>query len=711
MKIDEKGENTLTNFSAFKRAGKVIETDHNPLYLEVQLEFSTSKPERVEFFQFKNLDSQLLFKRLTTETSEFTNCFDDNAPLEVQAKKWRKTLTSFFHKSFKKVRILNKTKKKNSKLFSLMEARSKLKKKKELDEREEEEINNLEALISEECEEENRNIVMDNFNNMNGADGNLNHQGVWKAKKKFFPKTKTNIPVGKTNLKGQMITNPEELKDLYLETFKFRLRKRPVKPGYEDLLEKQEKLFNLRLEMAKKQKSPAWKMSDLEEAIQSLKAGKCRDPEGLIREIFKENVMGENLKKSMLILYNKIREEGKLPDFMRLTNISDNIRGLMFSLESDRRIFLVSIVRTILMKMIYRRKYDVIDSNMSDSNIGARKRKNIRNHIFVVNSVIHDVLSKKSNKPIDIMVMDYKQMFDSECLFECLNDLYEAGVTDGDLALIYDANRESSVAVNTPNGMSRRATFKETVMQGDVLAPLISSLQVDTIGKECLEDGKHLYYFKDKVPIPPLGMVDDLFAISTCGFRTTMMNQFLNTKTAMKKLQFGTSKCIKLHVGKTCSLTLCHDLHVDGWKLQVETDDTGKCVQKESYGGLEKMEEHEDQVYLGDVISADGSHVKNVQTRKNKGLGIISQIMDILESTFFGKYYSEVAMVLRSSLLLSSLLLNSEAWVNLTDKNIRSLEQTDELLLTRILGCDSNTSNVFKYMELGVYLTLFVTTR
>jgi hypothetical protein len=55
-------------------------------------------------------------------------------------------------------------------------------------------------------------------------------------------------------------------------------------------------------------------------------------------------------------------------------------------------------------------KYPIIEKSMSDSNIGARKQKNIRNHIFVVNSVIHDVLSKKSNKPIDIMVLDYKQM-------------------------------------------------------------------------------------------------------------------------------------------------------------------------------------------------------------------------------------------------------------------------------------------------------------
>ena len=105
---------------------------------------------------------------------------------------------------------------------------------------------------------------------------------------------------------------------------------------------------------------------------------------------------------------------------------------------------------------------------------------------------------------------------------------------------------------------------------------------------------------------------------------------------------------------------------------------------------------------IGDIISDDGKHDKNVQQRKNKGLGIISQVMQILESVFFGKYYFEVALVLRSSLLLSSMLLNSEAWVNLTDNNIRALEQTDEILLSKILDCEANTSNVVKYLELGV---------
>ena len=145
-----------------------------------------------------------------------------------------------------------------------------------------------------------------------------------------------------------------------------------------------------------------------------------------------------------------------------------------------------------------------------------------------------------------------------------------------------------------------------------------------------------------------------------------------NTKSSMKKLQFGTSKCVNLHVGKT----MCGDLYVDGWKLDVVTDtQSGECFRSERFGGQERMGVNEEQLYLGDIISADRRQDKNVLSRKNKSQGIINQIMEILKSVFFEKYYFEVALVLNSSLFLSSILLNSEAWVNLSDKNIRDSEK------------------------------------
>ena len=68
-------------------------------------------------------------------------------------------------------------------------------------------------------------------------------------------------------------------------------------------------------------------MQDLEDALKELKSGKCRDPDGLIREIFKEEVIGRDLKKSMLIMYNKIKKTRIFPEFMRKNKYLCNLQG------------------------------------------------------------------------------------------------------------------------------------------------------------------------------------------------------------------------------------------------------------------------------------------------------------------------------------------------------------------------------------------------
>ena len=74
------------------------------------------------------------------------------------------------------------------------------------------------------------------------------------------------------------------------------------------------------------------------------------------------------------------------------------------------------------------------------------------------------------------------------------------------------------------------------------------------------------------------------------------MNEYINIKSAQKRLQFGIAKCIKLHVGKTCNETLCKDLFLDDWKLKVErNDDTGEIAQAEYFGGVEKLTQKQEQ--------------------------------------------------------------------------------------------------------------------
>ena len=158
--------------------------------------------------------------------------------------------------------------------------------------------------------------------------------------------------------------------------------------------------------------------------------------------------------------------------------------------------------------MIYNDKYDIVDESMSDSNVGARKKKNIRNHIFILNGLINESIKKKI--PLDILIVDYRQCFDSLWLDECINDMFEAGIKDDKLSLIYKLNSSNQVAVKTPFGLTERKEVEKVVLQGEVFGPLECSITIDTFGKECLEEEKHLYIYKGVVGVPPLAMVDDV---------------------------------------------------------------------------------------------------------------------------------------------------------------------------------------------------------
>ena len=122
------------------------------------------------------------------------------------------------------------------------------------------------------------------------------------------------------------------------------------------------------------------------------------------------------------------------------------------------------------------------------------------------------------------------------------------------------------------------------------------------------------------------------------------------------------------------------------------------------------MEESETEKYLGDLISNDGKNEKNIKARKDKGQGIVDQIMSILESTVFGPFQFEVALTFRASLLLNGILTNSEAWYGLKTADVENLEQIDEQLLRRILEVGSGCPKEMLYLDTGTIPIRFIIT-
>ena len=83
---------------------------------------------------------------------------------------------------------------------------------------------------------------------------------------------------------------------------------------------------------------------------------------------------------------------------------------------------------------------------------------------------------------------------------ETANDIYEARVRDDNFVLIANSNKSCKIAVKTPWGsLTPRVEFKNIEMQGGVLTPLKCSVQMDTLGLECLSSVEHskiLYKYK-----------------------------------------------------------------------------------------------------------------------------------------------------------------------------------------------------------------------
>ena len=520
--------------------------------MEANLVFhKEQKHERFTVFNVKNKECQQIFLDYTTKTDIFTKCFEhSDQGIIVNFANWKLKFKKALYACFRKVRVTD-YKPNISKFDILMNEKKKLVKQKNVSSREEERIDEIDDNISKECSDLEFEKLVKVLGELETESGGTNSTNVWKEFRKAYPKKSRPVPTGVKNIQGKVITNPEEKKTITLNHFKHRMRKRPTHKEVSDIVKVQDKTFLMRIEHARKNKSEEFTMAELEKVLKNLKNDKSKDFNGYINELFKEGVAGKDLKQSLLMMFNQMKNELVIPECLRTAHVTIlHKKKCRLDLNNWRGIFVCSVLRTVLMKMIYERTYPKVEKNMTDSQIGARKNKSVRNHLFILNSILSDVMSSVRKEPIDLSIMDFKEMFDSEELSICLNALHDSEVQDDMLSLIFEANKTTFFSVKTPNGSTERAMVNNKILQGDVLAPLLSSNMVDkNIGLSAMISN-NVYLYKKKVKIPPLAMQDDIIGISNCGYKFNKLNSFINTRANIMGLQFGREKCQKMHVGK-----------------------------------------------------------------------------------------------------------------------------------------------------------------
>ena len=542
MIIDDERSHVLTKYT---KRGKTT-SDHNILFGKFNMTFNRNmtKP-RIEMFNFKNRENQETFLDETTATNNLSSSFRQGRSFLHNSNIFLKNLNDTFHTCFKKIRIIPGIRHSygQESLQELLKLKLTQKQTilncKDDIEREEikEKLKQTEKLLSEKFAAKTAEIIKEQVNEMRLADGKFSHAGFWKIKQKFSPRA-MDPPTAKKDEDGMLVTSPNLLKDLYLRTYKHRLRPRIIKNGLEDIFYLKTALWNSRLEELLSNKSKPWNMQDLEKVLKSLKNNKTRDPLGMINEVFKAGCAGADLKISLLELFNGIKENQSIPKYMDLSNITTIFKqnGSKLSLDSERGIFILTSFKRILDKLIYFDKFSDIDKNMSDSNIGSRKDRNIKNHLFMIYGIINSVI-RGDEDCIDIQISDIVKCFDGLWLKDCLNDVFNSvphAKRDDKLALLHKGNTRNMVAVKTAVGMTDRIDIPSIVQQGGTWGPGLCANNVDTLGKKCRDQDLHNYYYKKKSKVLIFSMCDDLNGVAKCVLESVALNAFITTQIELK---------------------------------------------------------------------------------------------------------------------------------------------------------------------------------
>ena len=236
----------------------------------------------------------------------------------------------------------------------------------------------------------------------------------------------------------------------YKEEFSYRLRNRKIEDGLEEFQGSLELLVSLYLEHAEKVRAQDnFTLEELLEIITKLERKKAPGLDGITTELLK--AAGTGLLEALLDIFNFMKNKVVVPhqwEQVLITTIYKR-KGKKKELVNYRGIFLTSVLCKIFEKLIKSRIDDILDQ-VSKFQGGGKTDRSPNDQLFLLRGALDHMSYLK--KTVYITLYDYQQAFDSLWLKDCILSLWNLGIRNSYLPLIYKLNERAVVTVNTPYG-------------------------------------------------------------------------------------------------------------------------------------------------------------------------------------------------------------------------------------------------------------------
>ena len=215
-------------------------------------------------------------------------------------------------------------------------------------------------------------------------------------------------------------------------------------------------------------------------------------------------------------------------------------KGTFRKLDNFRGIFLVPILSIIFEKLLKNRISYTLQQNISKFQNGGMKGKGVVDNLFILRGIINH--ANYLGKELWLTFYDIEKCFDSLWLENCINSLWDLGVKDDVLCLIYLMNINVTVTIKTPFGDTDPLFLSNFVKQGTVLGSVLNNCSLNKLSTDSIG------YNFGSVQIKSMEFVDDLEDPNGDKQSAQASNAILQVIQHEKLLTFSAEKCELLKI-------------------------------------------------------------------------------------------------------------------------------------------------------------------
>jgi hypothetical protein len=305
----------------------------------------------------------------------------------------------------------------------------------------------------------------------------------------------------------------------------------------------------------------------------------------------------------------------------------------------------------------------------------------------VVRSLI--ALRREEGEGCILTAVDIKKFFDKQSLSDAMQTLHKAKVNKTLYKVWYKLNEKTTIQVMTGAGLTARGLAGPVTGQGGGGAALVSALNLDR-GVEDYFSGSKDEECYGRVKLQPLIFVDDLIRGS-------------------KDINCMRAGCIKL------------DYVLKGKQLEAHPDKSGFLVfgsnkfmdmaehvifKAPVMMGSIVMTEKKSEKYLGDILCSEGlrASVKaSIEDRAGKVKGSNYELRALIEDFRMQAVGGTAAAIdLYESCIVSSLMSNSGTWTEISEQEIKMLDEQQETFVRVLLQLPRSTPKASLRAALGL---------